>query len=419
LTQMAYPSALEVYDLSKLLVVKYGGSVLDGGSTIRKAAETVKEELERGNRLVLVVSAMKGVTDQLLSAAKEIGPGTPREVIDQIIGLGEEQSVRLMASALKSLGVDAVEVTPHSPSWPIITNEDYGNAEPIIKECIIGTELGVSPLIRRGQVPVICGFVGKSLNGNITTLGRGGSDTTATLLARFLDADELILVKDVGGVYTADPGRVGDARLIEEISACEANLLASSGAKVLHDKVFRYKPEDLKIRLVSCEQTLNGSGTVVTGNIPELEIEVHEKKVVKLVLLGDAASEPDTLVAVTEAILKSGGTILNIKASGESTSIYVNGGLGAVLREVHTIVESKDRLKSVTGTDDLGLIRVWGQALSDPLTNVEWICNVLSSKGILVHDLAFGESSVTVLVDWERRAEALDHLYKYWSEEVE
>ena len=405
--------------MSKLLVLKYGGSVLDSGSAIRRAAETVKEELERGNRLVLVVSAMKGVTDQLLSAAREIGPDTPREVIDQIIGLGEEQSVRLMVSALKSLGVDAVEVTPNSPSWPIITNEEYGDAEPIIDACITGTELGVSPLIRRGQVPVICGFVGRSLNDNITTLGRGGGDTTATLLARFLDADELVLVKDVGGVYTADPEKVSDARLIEELSTCEANLLASSGAKVLHDKVFRYKPEGLKIRLVSCEQTLDGSGTVVTGNIPELEIVLHEKKVVKLVLLGDATSESDTLAAVTEAILKSEGTILNIKASGESTTIYVNGVLGEVLKEVHAVVDSKDRLKSVTGTDDLGLIRVWGQALSDPLADGDWIRDVLSSKGIPLHDLAFGESSVTVVLDWERRAEALDHLCKYWSEKVE
>jgi aspartate kinase len=405
--------------LSKLLVVKYGGSVLDCGSAIRRAAVTVKEELDRGNRLVLVVSAMKGVTDQLLSAAKEIGPDTPREVVDQIIGLGEEQSVRLMVSALRSLGVDAVEVTPHSPGWPIITNEEYGDAEPILEECIVGTELGVSPLIRRGQVPVICGFVGKTVNDNITTLGRGGSDTTATLLARFLEADELVLVKDVGGLYTADPGRVGDARLIEEMSACEANLLASSGAKVLHGKVFRYKPDGLKIRLVSCEQSLDSDGTVVIGNIPELEIEVHEKKVVKLVLLGDTTSTPDTLAAVMETILKTGGTVLHVKASGKSTTIFVDGVLGEVLRGVHKIVVSEDQLKSVTGTDDHGLIQVWGQTLSDSLTNRELICSVLSSKGIPIHDLAFGESSVTLFVDWERRAEALDHLCKYWSEKVE
>ena len=107
--------------MPRLLVVKYGGSVLDSGTAIRRAAEAVREELGRGSRMVIVVSAMKGVTDELLSAAGEISPDTPRDVVDHIIGLGEEQSVRLMASALKSLGVDAVEVTLHTPSWPIVT----------------------------------------------------------------------------------------------------------------------------------------------------------------------------------------------------------------------------------------------------------------------------------------------------------
>jgi aspartate kinase len=405
--------------LSKLLVVKIGGSVLDSGSAIRKAAVTVKEELEQGNRLVLVVSAMKGVTDQLLSAAKEISPDTPKEVIDQIIGLGEEQSVRLMASALRSLGVDAVEVTPHSPGWPIITDEKYGDAEPNIEACITGTELGISPLIRRGQVPVICGFVGKSQNDNITTLGRGGSDTTAILLARFLEADELVLVKDVGGLYTADPGKVGDATLIEEMSVCEANLLASSGAKVIHEKVFRYQPDGLKIRLASFEQGLNGSGTVVTGNIPELGVEAHENKIVKLVLIGDSISEPSTLAAVSEAILKTEGAVLYISASCESTSIYIDGSLSDVLREVHAVVESNDLLKLVAGTDDLGLIRVWGQAVSSPLCNGEWIDEALSSEKIPIRDLVFGESSVALLVDWGARVKALDCLFKHWREKVD
>ena len=174
--------------MPRLLVVKYGGSVLDSGTAIRRAAEAIREELGRGSRMVIVVSAMKGVTDQLLSAAGEISPDIPREVVDHIIGLGEEQSVRLMASALKSMGVDSVEVTPHTPSWPIVTDGNYGDAEPILEECESRAELGVKPLIERGQVPVVCGFVGRSLDGNITTLGRGGSDTTATLLARCLGA---------------------------------------------------------------------------------------------------------------------------------------------------------------------------------------------------------------------------------------
>ena len=188
----------------RLLVVKFGGSVLDSGLAIRRAAESVERVVDGGGHVVIVVSAIKGFTDQIISLAEEISDDTPPDVIDYIIGLGEEQSVRLMTSALISQGVDAVEVTPDTPSWPIVTDENYGNAEPIIKECRRAVELGLMPLIERGKTLVVCGFIGRSQNGKITTLGRGGSDTTAVILANCLDADELVLVKDVEGIYSTD-----------------------------------------------------------------------------------------------------------------------------------------------------------------------------------------------------------------------
>lgn len=129
-------------------MVKYGGSVLDGGSAIHRAPEAIKKERSKGTHIVVVVSAMKGVTDKLLSAAETISPNIKPDVIDHIIGLGEEQSVRLMSAALRTIGVDAVEVTPNSPSWPIITDETFGNAEPILDECKGMAELGLRPLDR-------------------------------------------------------------------------------------------------------------------------------------------------------------------------------------------------------------------------------------------------------------------------------
>jgi len=268
---------------------------LENGPAIRRAAEMVKKALDRGIRVVVVVSAIKGVTDQLLAAAEAISPNTPRDVIDYIVGLGEEQSVRLMASALRYLGVDALEVLPDAPCWPIVTDETYGDAEPIIEECESGTELGLRPIIERGKTPVVCGFIGRSLNGNVTTMGRGGGDTTAVILANCLRADELVLVKDVGGVYSADPHNVKEAKLIPELRAWEANLLASTGAKVLHDKVFKYKSEGLRIRIVSRDGNLNDCGTVIGGTIPEIEIKVHENPVFILNIVGEAAASPEIL----------------------------------------------------------------------------------------------------------------------------
>jgi len=191
--------------LSKLLVVKYGGSVLNDGAGIREAAAKVKTQVENGNRVVVVVSALRGATDKLIEAATAIHPEVPRSVQDHIIRLGEEQSTRLFASALELIGIRAEEFIVDSPGWPIITDDCFGDADPIIEECRKAVDLGLMPLLNRGVTPVVSGFVGRSINGMVTTLGRGGTDTTATVLARCLGADELVLVKDVGGVYSADP----------------------------------------------------------------------------------------------------------------------------------------------------------------------------------------------------------------------
>jgi aspartate kinase len=395
---------------NRLLVVKYGGSVLEDGSSIRGAAEAVKEELDGGSRVVVVVSAIKGVTDQLLSVAATISPDTPLDVIDHIIGLGEELSVRLMASALKSLGVDAVEVTPSSPGWPIVTDGAHGDAEPMLEECRGNAELGLKPLIDRGRVPVVCGFVGRSLAGNITTLGRGGSDTTGVILARCLDADELVLVKDVDGIYTADPKKVEGARPIEALTAWEANVLASTGAKVLHGKLFRYKPNDLKIRIVSNEQKLEGDGTLVSGTIPELEVETHENQVVKVTILGDVLSEPEALTAITKAVKARGGSILSLKATDRSTTIIVDGPPAEVLRELHDLVDETEIVKAISGTEDLALIRVRGRSLDDTPRAISEVNDALSQKGVNVCGLTTEQSSVELLVDWGRRREAFEIL---------
>jgi aspartate kinase len=395
---------------NKLLVVKYGGSVLEDGSSIRGAAEAVKEELDRGNRIVVVVSAIKGVTDQLLSAAAAISHDTPLDVIDHIIGLGEEQSVRLMASALKSLGVDAVEVTPYSPGWPIVTDGAHGDAEPILEECRVNAELGLRPLIDRGRVPVVCGFVGRSLAGDITTLGRGGSDTTGVILARCLGADELVLVKDVCGIYTADPKAVEGARPIEALIAWEANVLTSTGARVLHGKLFRYKPDGLKIRIVSKEQKLGGEGTLISGTIPELEVESHEVKVVKVTILGDVLSKPEALTAIYKAVKARGGSILSLKATGRSTTIIVDGPPAEVLRGLHDLVDETGIVKAISGTEDLALIRVRGRSMDDTPRAICEIQDALSQKGVNVRGLTAGQSSVELLVDWGSRGEASEIL---------
>ena len=393
----------------KLIVVKYGGSVLEDGLAFRRAAEAVKEVYEKGIGVVVVVSALKGVTDQLLGTAEVISPDTPPEVIDHIIGLGEEQSVRLMASALRSVGVDSVEVTPHSPGWPIVTDETYGDAEPIIEECRSGAELGLRPLMERGRVPVVCGFVGRSLSGKFTTLGRGGSDTTAVILARCLDADELVLVKDVGGIYSSDPKMVEGARRIEALTAMEAHLLSSDGAEVLHSKVFRYKPAGLKVRFVSIDQPLEGSGTVMSGTVPLLRVEANEKPVTRLNIVRGSPSIPPLLIQVSEKVEEAGGEILSLKGAGQSLTAWVVGPPG-IIGAVHSLVEETEHVRAVSGTSGEALITLVGTILDSPGKAIPKILGLLASRGIVARDVNTGPSTAGILVDWERRLDALDSL---------
>ena len=386
--------------------MKYGGSVLEDGAAFRRAAEAMKTEHEKGARVVVVVSALKGATDRLLETAKGISSDTPRDVIDHIIGLGEEQSVRLMASALKSVGVDSSEVTPHSPGWPIVTDENYGDAEPVLEECEMGAELGIKPLIERGIVPVICGFVGRTLNGKVTTLGRGGSDTTAMLLARCLGADELVLVKDVGRVYTADPSRVEGVRPLESLRASEAHVLSSSGAKVLHSKVFRFKPDDLKIRIVSRDDSLNGNGTAITGNMSELEVEIHERPVTSITVLGNLTKDYKLLTRVLEGIEAACGSPLLFKVNGESTTLCVDGPTAATLQYVHSLVDQGDEAKAIASSEGLALIRLRGRVLEDAIEATGKLYDALKSEGIVLRDVNLGRSSLQFLVDWDQRVHA-------------
>lgn len=379
---------------------------MEGGPEIRRAAEAIRRMHEAGRGIVVVVSALKGLTDKLLSAVESISPETPPDVTDHIIGLGEEQSVRLMTAALRALGVDAVEVTPSTPSWPIVTDETHGNAEPILEECRSRVELGLRPLIKRGKIPVVCGFVGRSPSGKTTTLGRGGGDTTAVLMARCLGADELVLVKDVDGVYSADPSKVEDAAPIDALGAWEAYLLASAGAKVLQGKAFRYKPDELTMRIVSREGALGEGGTVVRGVLPRLEVEIYERPVLRVVVVGDVASQPEALTRFCREIQEKGGRVLSLTVERSAVTFCVDGGPLEVLRGVHAVVKAADPLKAVSASENLALVTVWGTGLDDAARLMGKVVGPLASRGIDVHGAMVGPSSIGILVDWEMRGEA-------------
>jgi len=384
-----------------LIVVKYGGSVLDGGPAIKQAANTIKQELAKGTNVVVVASAIKGVTDQLLSAASTISDNTPLDVIDHIIGLGEEQSVRLLTSALHSIGVDAIEVTPNSPSWPIISDEKFGDAEPILSECKNQIDVGLKPLLKRGKTPVVCGFIGRSTKGRITTLGRGGSDTTAVILASCLDAEELVLVKDVGGIFSADPKIVLNAVTLPELSVWEAELLAATGSKILHEKVFKYKKDNLPIRIVSREQTLSGEGTMIKGTIPEFDIKRYEKPVYVITILGNLLSNDSDLSRISSMIKIGGSEFLYVQSDQKSTFLIISEPAQKIVQEIHNLTLS-DTIKALSISKSSAMFEIQHRII-DPGLILKNIIEKLEVSNIKISFKMITHQSTIIIVDWDKK----------------
>ena len=211
------------------IVKKFGGSSVANAERVFSVARQIGEDVDAGHQVIVVLSAQGKTTDQLIAKAKEISPNPSKRELDMLISTGEQQSVALMAMALESLNYKAISLNAFQVGMH--TNRVYGNAR--LK--LIDTER-MQMELDRGYVVLVTGFQGINRYDDVTTLGRGGSDTTAVAIAAAMNADRCQIYTDVEGVYTADPRIVKSAVKLKEISYDEMLELASMGAKVLHNR---------------------------------------------------------------------------------------------------------------------------------------------------------------------------------------
>src|SRR6056297_2992504 len=251
------------------VVAKFGGTSLGSGDRINRAADSVAAAVEDGHEIAVVASAMGSATDELLD---EITFETDEADRAQIVSMGERTSVRMLKAALSARGIDAVFLEPGSDRWPVVTDE-YGevNVEETQKRAQeVAADLD-------GTVPVITGFLAEGPDGSITTLGRGGSDTTAVMMGKYMDADEVVIVTDVEGVMTGDPNVVEGARNVGEISVDELRNLSFRGAEVVAPSALSYKTGDLEVRVVHYQHgDLLSGGTSITGEFRHL-VDLREE----------------------------------------------------------------------------------------------------------------------------------------------
>ena len=238
-----------------IIVQKYGGSSVADVERIRKVAERVKRRREAGNQLVVVVSAMGDTTDELLALAKKVSADPPRRELDMLLTCGERISMALLSMALQELAVPAISFTGSQSG--IITDDAHAQARIVeVRPFRILEEL------ERGKVVIVAGYQGVSQKREVTTLGRGGSDTTAVALAAALDAEACEIYSDVDGVFSADPRVVPDARKLEELSYEEMQELAAAGARVLNAQAVEVA-RDKGIAIRARSSFDGGSGTVI------------------------------------------------------------------------------------------------------------------------------------------------------------
>jgi aspartate kinase len=383
------------------VVAKFGGTSLGSGDRIERAADTVAKAVEEGHEVAIVASAMGSTTDDLLDDITFEADDADRA---EIVSMGERTSVRMLKAALASRGVAASFVEPGSEAWPIITDE-FG-------------EVDAEETMKRAQalaadldhvVPVITGFLAQTLDGKVTTLGRGGSDTTAVMLGKFMGADEVVIVTDVEGVMTGDPRVVEGARNVGHITVDELRNLSFRGAEVVAPSALSYKDEDLSVRVVHYQHgDLLTGGTKIEGQFENL-IDMQDEPLACLTVAGRALRNRPGILADLAQALRSENINIDAVASGmDSVTFYVNDDLAEDAEYVlHEQVVEDETLSSVTVESQYAVIRITGGELPNRPGIILDVVQPVSEAGIYIHDLITSATSVAIFVDWDDREETL------------
>lgn len=392
------------------VVAKFGGTSLGSGDRINRAADSVAAAVEAGHEIAVVASAMGNTTDELLD---EIHFDADEPDRAEIVSMGERTSVRMLKAALSARGVNAIFLEPGSEQWPVITNT---RGEVNVEETKArATELAAE---MDGVVPIITGFLAENEEGGVTTLGRGGSDTTAVMLGTYMDADEVVIVTDVEGVMTGDPSVVEGARNVGEITVDELRNLSFRGAEVVAPSALSYKDDNLHVRVVHYQHgDLLAGGTNVTGQFENL-IDMRESPLACMTLAGRAIRNRPGILADLSTALGTGNINIDAVASGmDSITFYVDTEEAERAENIlHQEVIDEESLSSVTVDDPIAVIRVTGGELPNEPGIIHELVNPIAEAHINIHDLITSATSVALFVDWDDRERTLEILQNHFQQ---
>ena len=387
-----------------LIVKKFGGSSVANKERIFRVAERCIEEYKKGNDVVVVLSAMGDTTDELLAKAADINPNAPKRELDMLLTTGEQVSVSLMAMAMHALGVPAVSLNAYQVMMH--STSRYGNAR--FKR--IDSERIRHELDSR-KIVIVTGFQGVNKYDDYTTLGRGGSDTTAVALAAALRADACEIYTDVDGVYTADPRVVKNARKLKEITYDEMLELATSGAKVLHNRsVEMAKKYGVQLVVRSSMNLEEGTTVKEVAKMEKMLISgvAGDKNTARISVLG-VSDQPGVAFKIFHTLAKNNinvDIILQSIGRNSSKDISFTVARGDSEEAQKILEENKDYIgfKAIEVNNQVAKVSIVGAGM---VNNAGVACKMfeaLSSAGVNINMISTSEIKVSVLVD-EREAD--------------
>ena len=384
------------------IVTKFGGTSLATGERIDRAANSVAGAVEAGHEVAVVASAMGSTTDDLLNDIQFEADDADRA---EIVSMGERTSVRMLKAALTARGVDAIFLEPGHPDWPIVVDEhgEVDREETARRTRALAEKMG-------DTVPVVTGFLAEDHDGSVTTLGRGGSDTTAVMLGQYVDADEVIIVTDVEGVMTGDPRAVEGARNVGEITVDELRNLSFRGAEVIAPSALAYKTDDMSMRVIHYQHDdLLSGGTDIVGEFKNL-IDMRERPLACVTVAGRAVrNQPGVLAVLSRALGEAGINIDAVSSGLDSITLYVDADEGKDAEAVlHDEVIHSTVLSSCTVEEPIAVVRVTSGEFSNQSGLIWELLTPLAENHLTIHDLITSATTVGVFVDYDDGERALE-----------
>lgn len=402
-----------------LIVQKFGGTSVATTERIRNVARIITETYKQGNNVVAVLSAQGDTTDELIEKAKEINPKASRREMDMLLSTGEQISCSLCAMAIEALGFPVVSLTGWQAGFQ--TNSSYSNAR--IKK--VRTERIQSELDRNHSIVIVTGFQGINKFDDITTLGRGGSDTSAVALAAALKADLCQIYTDVDGVYTADPRHVKGAKKLDEITFDEMLELASLGAQVLHNRSVEMAKK-YRVNLEVLSSFSGKPGTKVKEVVKTMEKTqisgvAKDKNVARLALV-NVEDKPGIAYQVFSLLGQKNinvDIILQSMGRGESQDISFTVKRDDADQAMELLLEHKSALgfERIDVNKEVVKVSIVGAGMLDNAGVAAKMFGALYDADINIHMISTSEIKVSVLLDEADANQAVQAIHSKFFEE--